>query len=58
MTRQKKALIVVGDKKFCTSPNARKENKIEADKVIQIATIPALAHFADLCDSSEYGVCL
>ncbi len=58
MTRQKKALIVVGDKKFCTSPEARKENKIESDKVIQIATIPALAHFADLCDSSEYGVCL
>ena len=58
MTRQKKSLIVVGDKQFCTSAEARKEMIIEEDKVIQMNTIPALAHFADLCDTNEYGVSL
>lgn len=58
MTRQKKVLIVVGDKKFCTSSEARKESLVQGKNIVQMGTIPALAHFADLCDSSEYGVSL
>lgn len=47
MSRQKKVLVCVGDKDFCTSENARKEGHI-----------PALAHFYDLCSSSEWGIVL
>ncbi|MGL4987531.1 MAG: AAA domain-containing protein [Treponemataceae bacterium] len=47
MSRQKKVLICVGDKDFCTSKKARQDEGI-----------PALAHFSDLCETSEYGVVL
>ena len=48
MTRQKKALIVVGDREFVTSESARMPD-----------AIPALAKFYDLCESSnEYGAVL
>lgn len=52
MSRQKKALIVVGDAEFATTEEARKKD-----------AIPALAEFYDLCageckeqDSEGYGV--
>lgn len=44
MSREKKVLICVGDKDFCTSEDARKEENI-----------PALARFYDLCSTSEWG---
>lgn len=44
MTRQKKLLVVVGDKDFCTTEIARKEGNISA-----------IAKFYDLCASNEYG---
>ena len=52
MSRQKKALIVVGDAKFATTEEARKKD-----------AVPALAEFYDLCagkckeqDNEGYGV--
>lgn len=47
MSRQKRILVCVGDKNFCTTENARKEGHI-----------PALANFYDLCASSEWGALL
>lgn len=47
MSRQKRVLVCVGDKNFCTTENARKEGHI-----------PALANFYDLCASSEWGAIL
>lgn len=47
MSRQKRVLVCVGDKSFCTSENARKEGHI-----------PALANFYDLCANSEWGALL
>lgn len=47
MTRQKKALIVVGDKDFITTDIARKTDSIKS-----------LANFYDLCKTSKYGVVL
>ena len=47
MSRQKRVLVCVGDKNFCTTENARKEGHI-----------PALANFYDLCANSEWGALL
>lgn len=47
MSRQKRVLVCVGDKSFCTTENARKDGHI-----------PALADFYDLCASSEWGALL
>ena len=47
MSRQKRVLVCVGDKNFCTTENARKEGHI-----------PALANFYDLCANSEWGAIL
>lgn len=47
MTRQKKVLIVVGDKDFITTAIAKKTDSIKS-----------LAKFYELCESSEYGVVL
>lgn len=47
MSRQKRVLVCVGDKSFCTTENARKDGHI-----------PALANFYDLCASSEWGALL
>ena len=47
MSRQKRVLVCVGDKTFCTTENARKEGHI-----------PALANFYDLCANSEWGALL
>ena len=47
MTRQKKVLIVVGDKDFLTTDIAKKTDSIKS-----------LANFYELCESKEYGVVL
>lgn len=47
MSRQKKILVVCGDKNFCTTDKAR---------IPGIKGIKPLADFYDLCSSNEYGL--